>query len=774
MTPEMIFVTAVFAGMIYLFLTDKLPVDLTALSGLLLLTLSGILTADEAFSGFSSPAVLTMLSMFFIAASLKNTGVTERIAGLLYSTAGTHERAAIFLLTLTGAFFSAFMNNVAATAVLLPAATSYSRLSGVAASRLLMPLAFGTVLGGMTTGIGTPPNILATEILRARGLKTFDFFTFTPYGLSMTLAGAVLLALIVPVLVPTRDTARRVQRARDLAKAYKLQERVFSLRVPAGSRVAGSTLAESDFQRILGAETIGVRRGEKTILAPSPQFIIEEEDELFVTGRVHELRILKRLTGISLQALTPLLRERFPEDMQGRRLKVTGGLLKDRTLRALQLRQKYDVIVVGVERAENLISDRLSALTIESGDIIFAAGSAEALEKLASEPGLEPVNEMSAFRDLFHDHTFFMKLPDESPLYGLTLAENRIGELVGLTVLAVVQKEKIEVFPPPDYILQKSDNLIVVGASERVAKLSNLIEFEIVAEEVDVSLESEDIGLAEVVIPPRSSLAGKTLAQISFRERFGMRVVAVWREGKPRRAHLSSLRLSHGDGLLLQGPKSKIQLLPDEQDFVLVSEVATARYPQKAPWVVLSIILMIALSALQVQPIHVAALLAALLVVFSGAISMAQGYRETDWRILALVAAIIPVGVAMEKTGIAELVARTTVHMVGPYGPVALIIVFALLSSIISQLLDSVLAVVLLSPILFETASRLGVDVEPLMMATALGASIAFLTPFSHKGNLLVVAPGGYKPKDFLRVGSGLTILCFLLLTVLLLVLPPV
>jgi di/tricarboxylate transporter len=167
------------------------------------------------------------------------------------------------------------------------------------------------------------------------------------------------------------------------------------------------------------------------------------------------------------------------------------------------------------------------------------------------------------------------------------------------------------------------------------------------------------------------------------------------------------------------------------------------------------------------QPIHVAAFTAATLVILFGALTMQEAYRAIEWRAIFLVAAVLPVGLAMERTGAAQLMADSVAEIAGPFGPYAILAALVGLASLLSQGLDGAPAVVLLAPVVLQTAQNLDISPYPLMMGVSLAASAAFMTPFSHKANLLVMGAGGYRSSDYLKVGTPLTLLLFVLLVLL-------
>ncbi|MFQ5945302.1 MAG: SLC13 family permease, partial [Anaerolineae bacterium] len=189
MTPDITLTLGIIAVAVVLFATERLRVDVIALLVLLTLALTGLVTPAEAFSGFSSPAVITVWAVYIVSGGLFRTGVADILGQRIIRLAGADELRLIAVIMLTCGTMSAFMNNIGATAVLLPAVVGISRQAGIPISRLLIPLSFSSLMGGNMTLIGTPPNVLATNILADRGLPTFSFFDFTPMGIIVFLTG---------------------------------------------------------------------------------------------------------------------------------------------------------------------------------------------------------------------------------------------------------------------------------------------------------------------------------------------------------------------------------------------------------------------------------------------------------------------------------------------------------------------------------------------------------------------------------------------------------
>ncbi|UCH84242.1 MAG: anion permease, partial [Candidatus Latescibacterota bacterium] len=242
-------------------------------------------------------------------------------------------------------------------------------------------------------------------------------------------------------------------------------------------------------------------------------------------------------------------------------------------------------------------------------------------------------------------------------------------------------------------------------------------------------------------------------------------VLAVWRKGRPYRTQLADFKLEFGDALLLQGPWERIQRLAEDPDCVVLTQNAVKpKRTKKAPVALGALVLMIAMVVTGFQPIHVAAFTAASLSVLFGALKMDEAYGVVEWRAIFLVAALLPAGIAMERTGAALLLANGVTAVAGSLGPYGILAALVLLSSLLSQALDGAPAVVLLTPVALQMAQHLGLSPYPIMMGVGLAASAAFMTPFSHKANLLVMGAGGYRTIDYIRVGTPLTIILLVLL----------
>jgi di/tricarboxylate transporter len=289
-----------------------------------------------------------------------------------------------------------------------------------------------------------------------------------------------------------------------------------------------------------------------------------------------------------------------------------------------------------------------------------------------------------------------------------------------------------------------------------------------------VALASDEVGIVELALSPRASCVGQTLRDLHFREKFGLSVLAIWREGQPIRTHLADIPLRFGDGLLVQGPWARIRVLRSEPDFLVLEEAEpeVAQVRQR-PVAILILVGMVAAVALDLVPISIAALGAAVLVVLSGILRMDEAYRAVEWRAVFLIAGMLPLGTALDKTGAAQLLAHALVNAVGGLGPLPLLAGLFGLTMLLTQVMSAAATAVLIAPIAINAAAQMGANPRALMMGVALATSTAFLTPVSHPANLLVMGPGGYRFADYGRVGLPLTLVVLLVVLIALPILWP-
>lgn len=776
MTPDIALVFVILAVAVVLFITDKLRVDVVALLVLGSLALSGLVTPAEALSGFSNSAVITVWAVFILSGGLSSSGVANVIGRQVLRLAGRGELRLLVVIMLTAGIMSAFMNNVGVAALLLPVVMDIARRTGRPPSKLLMPLAFGSLLGGLTTLIGTPPNILASDALRDFGLRPFGLFDYTPVGLVVMLAGVLFMALVGRRLLPTRDMAREgldSREATDLNSLYELSERVLVMRLPPDSLLDGKTLAESRLGSAVGLNVVAVIRDGKPRLMPSPAFVLRAADQLMVTGRLDQLdelrgrqhliivdddRAAERLTSEEMCVGEAALTARFP---------VLG-----QTLLETDFRRRFGMIVLAITRQDNTIWSQVDRMLLQAGDRLLVFGSCAQLDALRGDARFQVVGDSAAAARRLRDRLILVEVPADSILAGKSLADSRLADTFGLTLLGIVRQGVSHLMPALDEQLQAGDRLLVKGSPNDLSTLRGLqtLEIDTGAPPSLHEFETERISMSEVVLSPHTTLSGKNLRQIHFREKYGLSVLAIWREGRAYRSRLRDMDLRFGDALLLYGPREKLKVLGSEPDFlVLTEEAQAAPRLNKAPLAALVMAGVLLPVILGWLPISIAAVVGGTLMVLLGCLTMEEAYRYIEWKAVFLIAGMLPLGIAMEQTGAARLLAEGVVSALGGLGPLAVMSGLFVLTALATQVMPNPAVTVLMAPIAIGTATDLGLSPYAFMMLVALAASASFLSPVSHPANVLIMGPGGYRFTDYLRVGLPLTAV---VLVVTLLVLP--
>ncbi len=766
MTLSIAFLFIVLGAMVTLFMTEKLPVDLTAFLGLVILVFAGFVDPQDAFVGFSSPAVITMLSIFIVSGALLETGVADSIGGRIHRWVGGKEIPLIITLMLVAGVMSAFMNNIAATAVLMPAVASLGAKAGIAPGRLFMPLSFGAILGGTTTLVGTPPNLLAGDILEKRGYEPFTLFEFAPFGLALLGLGTLYMCTVGRRLLPQGEASSAPDNGIDLRQFYGIERRLFRLRIPPGSKLDGATVGDTRVGNELGVQIVSILRGDKRVITPRGETRLEGNDELLVQGQRDSLKELLKVRELEVGDVPSGQIELPAKGVVAVRFAIReNSSVRGKTLSECGFRERFSVVVVEIERAGSALSAHLAAQVLETGDVVTGVCVEAGLEALELEFDVQTVGD-EALEHLSTLSMFVLDLPSNSAMIGSSLGESRMGELTGLSVIGLVRDAAGWVPVTPDAVLEPHDRLLVAGDRSRISGLLAVGDVELQEGSSTKGLEG-DQNMVEATVAPRSVLEGKTAIESGFRDRYGMQILSVWRAGEHLYDDLGNLPLAVGDALLLLGDAEASSKLASDRDLILLSVSGDrARRTKKAPYAIGALLLMVGLVMTGLQPIQFAAFTAASLAILSGALSMREAYRVIEWKAIFLVAAVLPAGAAMESSGAAAFLAGSVTDLAGPLGPYAVLAALVALSSLLSQGLDGAPAVVLLSPVVLETAIKLDLSPYPLMMGVALAASAAFMTPFSHKANLLVMGIGGYRSKDFLRVGTPLTIILLALVVV--------
>ena len=594
--PQLI-VFAILAATLLLFLYGRWRHDIVALAALLATVILGLVPTEHAFNGFAHPAVITVACVLVLSSALQRTGVVDSLAQrLLPSEAGTS--ITIAALTAFSALLSSFMNNVGALALLMPIAIQIAQRHDLPPGKVLMPLSFGTMLGGMTTLIGTPSNLIVSGFRSQAQGQGFSMFDFSPVGVTVAVVGVLFLALIGWRIVPARERAG--------VDTFNTGAYLTEARLAADSKAIGMTLREAE--AALGdadAQIISLVRNEIRLVTPHPATALHENDILLI--------------------------------------EADPGVL---------------------------------------------AGT---LEKL-----------------------------------GLVFGEDHVST-------ANDDDEKM-----PDVVAAETES--ADKPTERTPEFD----------------ESE---LVELVILPGSSLSERTARHVNIRKRFGVNLLAISRQGSRIHSRVRSTPLRHGDVVLMQGPPDMIA------EFAAATGSAplagrSLRVPDRRKMLIASAIMIFSVMAasLNLLPAPISFSIGVLLVMTTRVLPLRDLYTSVDWSVIVLLGALLPVAQAMETTGAAELVAIFMLGHLAQGNAIVALILIMVLTMTLSDLINNAATAAIMCPIAIGSAIQLGVSADPFLMAVAIGASCAFLTPIGHQNNTLILGPGGFRFGDYWPLGLPLEI----------------
>ncbi len=603
MTGEQLIVFGVLAATLVLFVWNRWRYDLVALAALLACALTGVVPAEEVFAGLGHPAVISVAAVLVLSRGLLNAGVVDSVARRLMQV-GERPWAQVAALTGIVALSSGFMNNVGALALFMPVAIWMSRQSGRSPSYLLMPLAFGSLLGGTLTLIGTPPNLIIAGYRAEAGEAPFGMFAFLPVGAAVTVAGVLFIALLGWRLVPRR------QEQEGSGDLFEISAYLTEVRVPEGCKYAGRTL-----HALIGAvqdeadvQVIALIRGDERQRMPSTYEVLREGDILLVEADSDSLKALLDVTGVELAA--------------------------------------------DVEEQENKARDEQEA-------------AEQAVEQEKAEK----------------NH------------------KSRHGELT----------------------------------------------------------------LAEAIVSPGSMLVGTSASGLDLRERHGVNVLAVARQGQRLRQRLGEIRFAAGDILLLQAREDALQSSLNSLGCLpLASRGLSITTPRNVMLASAIFAITLASIAFGLLPAATALVTGALVMILVGLIPLGRIYESIDMPVIVLVAAMLPVGQALETTGGSQLIADALLELGQSLPAAATLALLMVAVMLISNVVNNAAAAVLAAPVAISLARGMDASVDPFLIAVAIGASCAFLTPIGHQSNTLVMAPGGYRFGDYWRLGLPLSILVVL------------
>lgn len=370
MTPEIALTLAIILMAIILFATEKLRVDLIALLVLLAVSITGLVSGEEVFMGFANPAVITIWAVYIVSGGLFKTGIADIIGSVILRLSGASEVRLIIVIMLTCGTMSAFMNNVGAVAVLMPAVIGISRKTNIPVSKLLIPLAFSSLLGGKMTLIGTPANILAQGILVARGLPAFGFFDITPMGALVLATGIIYMVLIGRHLLPVRETAS------EPLSSSQLREYISDVQVTTESGLVGKNLYESDLGAKFDLMVLSIIRGGEPLSGLHRDVVILQDDHLILKGSAQNLIDARSSLNLSIHTghdfeLADLDTEQshiFEATLAPRSTMV------GRTLNETRFRDRFGFTALAIWRQGAVITDHLRDVELSFGDALLLQG----------------------------------------------------------------------------------------------------------------------------------------------------------------------------------------------------------------------------------------------------------------------------------------------------------------------------------------------------------------------------------------------------------------
>jgi di/tricarboxylate transporter len=782
MTLDIAIVLIILGISLILFISEVIRMDLVALLVLGALALTGLVTAEEAFDGFSNGAVITVWAMFILSEGLTRTGIADIIGRQVIKLGGRREFTMILVIMITGAVLSAFMNNIGVAALMLPVVVDVARRTRIPASRLLMPLAYSTLLGGLMTMIGTPPNLLISESLKRFGFEPFKLFDFTPIGGAVMAVGVIFVAFFGRFLLPKQiaEHGKHVSQ-RSLRAQYKLHERTFMMRVPTNSILVGKTLAESRIGTSTGLIILALVRQGRSEPLPSRQTVLRGGDGILVQGRVDQFRELRRWSDLVIEREAPVLKSMVASKIAYAEVTISDtSPLVSELVRHAAFRTRFNVSVVGLRRRNQYRLTNLAYVPLRKGERVLVQGEIDAVAQLEKFSDFTDVGLLKGERldEQYRtdDRMFVVRLPKESDLAGASLKKSRLPDVFDFRIVAIFRDSALTVMPRGDEILIGGDLLLIEGQPSDLDVLRGLQDFEI---ETSVpanlgAFESERLTLMDATLDPRSTLAGLTVGELNFRERYGIELAGIWREGEMVGTDIADERLQIGDALLLLGPRERLKLLSTDSDFLILTPLGqkppdTRRAPLAA-FIMLAVVVSVMMGK---APISVAAVVGGSIMVLTGCLNMEQAYRAIDWRAIFLIAGMLPLGTAMADSGAATYLAGQVMTLLGDAGPWPVIMGLYVLTAMATMIIPTAALVVLMAPIVLSAMGDMGLRPETAMMAVAMAASASFTSPISHPANILVMGPGGYRFIDYLKVGVPLTIVVFITVMVLLPILWP-
>jgi di/tricarboxylate transporter len=768
MPLELIILSVILLIAILLFATSLIRMDLTALFVLVALAVTGLVTPSQALSGFSNPAVIIVWAMFILSAGLSRTGISSLIGAQLLKFAGRSEGRLIAILMGVTALLSSIMNNIGVAAMFLPITLEIARRTKRPPSRLLLPMAYGALHGGLILLIGTASNLVVRDAMREAQFTPFSIFDFAPGGLIILIISVIYMVLIGRRFLPDR-TQPRVLSAADpvngnyIDDPYALQERLATLIVSEDNPLVGKTLTDSRIGRALGLTVLSILRKDGQRVRAKTDTYLEGGDRLLVLGRLDRIDEICQCPLFLVEDKRPVAETLLAGDVDLAELMVTpDSPFFGKSLLEIDLRGKFQINVLGIQQGELIRRTNLQNMIMTEGDRLLIQGSNEKVVAFEQHPGFRRLAIKDVSNYLLDERLLSLRIPSDSALVGKTLTESRLGAAYGITVLRILRNGGDWHLPSPEITLEENDILIVEGRPLDIEALRGLQRLDVERKaEVDLhDLTSGSVQMVEVMLSPYSTLAGKNLRESRFREKYHVSVLAIWRGDRAFRTGLGDLTLQHGDALLCYGTVENLRAMARERDFVVLKmDLQEQPLIKKAPTAALIMVGVVLTSILFNLPIAITAIGGCALMVLSGALTMEKAYESIDWKSIFLIAAMLPLGIAIQETGAAALVSGVVIETIGRFGPTGILAGIMVLCVLGTLIMPAPVLAVIMSPIALSTAINLEISPYAFLMGVAYALAASFLSPVAIPVNTLVMTPGGYRYSDYIKNGLPISLI---------------
>ena len=602
MTRDQVLTLVILAGLVGLFVWDRLRYDLVALPALLAAVACGVVPKSQAFSGFANPVLPLIAGALILSVAIGQSGAIEILVRWLKPMLGSKELQ-VGVLVACVTVLSAFVKNIGALAMFIPAAIQVARRNDRSPSEFLMPLSFGSLIGGSITLIGTSPNLLISAVRQQLTGEPFHMFDFTPVSGGIALCGVVFLAFGWRLLP-------RGRRGTAAAPGFTIEDYTSELRLVAKSSFVGQTVGEIE--------------------------------------------------------------------------RLSGG----------------DIAVAGLIRAgRRQIPTRRWKLYAD--DVLVVEADPQVLEQFARDGNLELVGTEKA--------------PPRPPANAAADAKPPVRK---------AKASAPEPTPPDEH----------------------------------------ELAVVEAVIVTGSDLIGRSASELHLRERYGVNVLAIGRRGRLNRSRLRSVRFQLGDAVVLQGHTSRMpDILLALGCLPLAERELRLGQPRRLILPLIILALAVGASGLELVPVEIAFVAAAVALVLFGLLSLKEAYAAVEWPILILLGCLIPIGQAVEQTGTAKLIATALSGAAVHLPDYAILAALLVVTMLITPILHHAAAVLVMGPVAASLAQILGYRLDPFLIAVALGAGSDFLSPIGHQSNTLVMGLGGYRFSDYGKLGLPLSLIVVVL-----------